>query len=208
MRTAPVTDWLLTMNLQDELSRGSIAWAAISCRRRQWSSILRRFSPPRRSPAHLLRRQLSLREISSCSSTRRSFSGRKPQSHAHRGEWRSCPERVCAAAARTWRGARTNARRWQTGPWSARARAVSRLRVEYRGLLPASDVCVSSSRSEVPAVSTSWRLMACGLPRCWTNVKGNEIWFAPRERRAVILMTTGSVSAARFGSQLSRRYAA
>lgn len=50
--------------------------------------------------------------------------------------------------------------------------------------------------------------MACGLPAVLTNVKGHEDLVRPGENGELYPYDDRRRSAARFGSQVSRRYAA
>lgn len=169
--TAPVTDWLLTMNRQDERIARQYHLGRRIVQTDGMGIDLARFKPPTADERARLRRQLSLEENQLVLVYAAEFSGRKHQSLLIEA-MADLPERVVLLLP--GRGAELEACKALAEKLDVSRRVrfpgfVSDIEDYYR----ASDVCVSSSRSEGLPFNVM-EAMACGLPAVLTNVKGHE----------------------------------
>ena len=165
--TAPVTDWLLTMNRQDE---------QIARRYRLivptpgMGIALTRFSPPSPEEKRALRRAMELPENALVLIYAAEFSGRKNQKMLIS----AMPELPNAVLLLPGRGAllddcRTLAQQKGVADRVRFPGFTSNIEQYYR----AADLCVSSSRSEGLPFNVM-EAMACGLPAVLSDVKGHE----------------------------------
>lgn len=176
--TAPVTDWLLTMNRQDERIARQYRLGRHIVPTDGMGIDLARFSRPSAPERTWLRRQLSLRDDQLVLVYAAEFSGRKHQSMLIEA-MAELPERVVLLLP--GRGAALDKCKALADRLGVRERVrfpgfVSNIEDYYR----ASDVCVSSSRSEGLPFNVM-EAMACGLPAVLTNVKGHEDLVRPGE---------------------------
>lgn len=176
--TAPVTDWLLTMNRQDERIARQYRLGRHIVQTDGMGIDLARFSRPSAPERTWLRRQLSLRDDQLVLVYAAEFSGRKHQSMLIEA-MAELPERVVLLLP--GRGAALDKCKALADRLGVRERVrfpgfVSNIEDYYR----ASDVCVSSSRSEGLPFNVM-EAMACGLPAVLTNVKGHEDLVRPGE---------------------------
>ena len=168
--TAPITDWLLTMNRQDEqiakryqLGRHIVPTPGMGI-------ALTRFSPPSPAEKRALRRAMELPENSLVLIYAAEFSGRKNQKMLIS----AMPELPNAVLLLPGRGALLDECRvlaqQQDGADRVRFPGfASNIEQYYR----AADLCVSSSRSEGLPFNVM-EAMACGLPAVLSDVKGHE----------------------------------
>lgn len=176
--TAPVTDWLLTMNRQDERIARQYRLGRHIVPTDGMGIDLARFRRPSAPERTWLRRQLSLRDDQLVLVYAAEFSGRKHQSMLIEA-MAELPERVVLLLP--GRGAALDKCKALADRLGVRERVrfpgfVSNIEDYYR----ASDVCVSSSRSEGLPFNVM-EAMACGLPAVLTNVKGHEDLIRPGE---------------------------
>lgn len=168
--TAPVTDWLLTMNRQDEqiarryrLGRHIVPTPGMGI-------ALTRFSPPSPEEKRALRRAMELPENALVLIYAAEFSGRKNQEMLIS----AMPELPNAVLLLPGRGAllddcRTLAQQKGVADRVRFPGFTSNIEQYYR----AADLCVSSSRSEGLPFNVM-EAMACGLPAVLSDVKGHE----------------------------------
>lgn len=168
--TAPVTDWLLTMNRQDEqiakryrLGRHIVLTPGMGI-------ALTRFSPPSPEEKRALRRAMELPENALVLIYAAEFSGRKNQKMLIS----AMPELPNAVLLLPGRGAllddcRTLAQQKGVADRVRFPGFTSNIEQYYR----AADLCVSSSRSEGLPFNVM-EAMACGLPAVLSDVKGHE----------------------------------
>lgn len=168
--TAPVTDWLLTMNRQDEqiaklyrLGRHIVLTPGMGI-------ALTRFSPPSPEEKRALRRAMELPENALVLIYAAEFSGRKNQKMLIS----AMPELPNAVLLLPGRGAllddcRTLAQQKGVADRVRFPGFASNIEQYYR----AADLCVSSSRSEGLPFNVM-EAMACGLPAVLSDVKGHE----------------------------------
>lgn len=168
--TAPITDWLLTMNRQDEqiakryqLGRHIVPTPGMGI-------ALTRFSPPSQEEKRALRRAMELPENALVLIYAAEFSGRKNQKMLIR----AMPELPNAVLLLPGRGAllddcRTLAQQKGVADRVRFPGFTSNIEQYYR----AADLCVSSSRSEGLPFNVM-EAMACGLPAVLSDVKGHE----------------------------------
>lgn len=168
--TAPITDWLLTMNRQDEqiakryqLGRHIVPTPGMGI-------ALTRFSPPSPAEKRALRRAMELRENSLVLIYAAEFSGRKNQKMLIS----AMPELPNAVLLLPGRGALLDECRVLAQQQDVADRVrfpgfASNIEQYYR----AADLCVSSSRSEGLPFNVM-EAMACGLPAVLSDVKGHE----------------------------------
>ena len=168
--TAPVTDWLLTMNRQDEqiarryrLGRHIVPTPGMGI-------VLMRFSPPSQEEKRALRREIELPEIALVLIYAAEFSSRKNQ----RMLISAMPELPNAVLLLPGRGALLDDCRILAQQKGVADRVrfpgfTSNIEQYYR----AADLCVSSSRSEGLPFNVM-EAMACGLPAVLSDVKGHE----------------------------------
>lgn len=168
--TAPITDWLLTMNRQDEqiakryqLGRHIVPTPGMGI-------ALTRFSPPSPAEKRALRRAMELPENSLVLIYAAEFSGRKNQKMLIS----AMPELPNAVLLLPGRGALLDECRVLAQQQDVADRVrfpgfASNIEQYYR----AADLCVSSSRSEGLPFNVM-EAMACGLPAVLSDVKGHE----------------------------------
>ena len=168
--TAPITDWLLTMNRQDEqiakryqLGRHIVPTPGMGI-------ALTRFSPPSPEEKRALRRAMELPENALVLIYAAEFSGRKNQKMLIS----AMPELPNAVLLLPGRGAllddcRTLAQQKGVADRVRFPGFTSNIEQYYR----AADLCVSSSRSEGLPFNVM-EAMACGLPAVLSDVKGHE----------------------------------
>lgn len=168
--TAPITDWLLTMNRQDEqiakryqLGRHIVPTPGMGI-------ALMRFSPPSPAEKRALRRAMELPENSLVLIYAAEFSGRKNQKMLIS----AMPELPNAVLLLPGRGALLDECRVLAQQQDVADRVrfpgfASNIEQYYR----AADLCVSSSRSEGLPFNVM-EAMACGLPAVLSDVKGHE----------------------------------
>ena len=168
--TAPITDWLLTMNRQDEqiakryqLGRHIVPTPGMGI-------ALTRFSPPSPAEKRALRRAMELPEHSLVLIYAAEFSGRKNQKMLIS----AMPELPNAVLLLPGRGALLDECRVLAQQQDVADRVrfpgfASNIEQYYR----AADLCVSSSRSEGLPFNVM-EAMACGLPAVLSDVKGHE----------------------------------
>lgn len=168
--TAPITDWLLTMNRQDEqiakryqLGRHIVPTPGMGI-------ALTRFSPPSPAEKRALRRAMELPENSLVLIYAAEFSGRKNQKMLIS----AMPELPNAVLLLPGRGAllddcRTLAQQKGVADRVRFPGFTSNIEQYYH----AADLCVSSSRSEGLPFNVM-EAMACGLPAVLSDVKGHE----------------------------------
>lgn len=168
--TAPVTDWLLTMNRQDEqiarryrLGRHIVPMPGMGI-------ALTRFSPPSPEEKRALRRAMELPENALVLIYAAEFSGRKNQKMLIS----AMPELPNAVLLLPGRGALLDDCRILAQQKGVADRVrfpgfTSNIEQYYR----AADLCVSSSRSEGLPFNVM-EAMACGLPAVLSDVKGHE----------------------------------
>lgn len=168
--TAPVTDWLLTMNRQDEqiarhyrLGRHIVPTPGMGI-------ALTRFSPPSPEEKRALRRAMELPENALVLIYAAEFSGRKNQKMLIS----AMPDLPNAVLLLPGRGAllddcRTLAQQKGVADRVRFPGFTSNIEQYYR----AADLCVSSSRSEGLPFNVM-EAMACGLPAVLSDVKGHE----------------------------------
>lgn len=168
--TAPVTDWLLTMNRQDEqiarryrLGRHIVPTPGMGI-------ALTRFSPPSPEEKRALRRAMELPENALVLIYAAEFSGRKNQKMLIS----AMPELPSAVLLLPGRGALLDDCRILAQQKGVADRVrfpgfTSNIEQYYR----AADLCVSSSRSEGLPFNVM-EAMACGLPAVLSDVKGHE----------------------------------
>ena len=168
--TAPVTDWLLTMNRQDEqiarryrLGRHIVPTPGMGI-------VLMRFSPPSQEEKRALRREIELPENALVLIYAAEFSSRKNQ----RMLISAMPELPNAVLLLPGRGALLDDCRILAQQKGVADRVrfpgfTSNIEQYYR----AADLCVSSSRSEGLPFNVM-EAMACGLPAVLSDVKGHE----------------------------------
>lgn len=168
--TAPITDWLLTMNRQDEqiakryqLGRHIVPTPGMGI-------ALTRFSPPSPAEKRALRRAIELPENSLVLIYAAEFSGRKNQKMLIS----AMPELPNAVLLLPGRGALLDECRVLAQQQDVADRVrfpgfASNIEQYYR----AADLCVSSSRSEGLPFNVM-EAMACGLPAVLSDVKGHE----------------------------------
>lgn len=169
--TAPVTDWLLTMNRQD---------AEIACRYRLGKKHMltkgmgvdfTRFTPPKQNQRGELRLQLGLKPSDLVLIYAAEFSERKNQSMLIEA-MQSLPEHVVLLLP--GQGKTREACRMQAG----KAGLTDRIRFpgfvrDMENWYRASDICVSSSRIEGLPFNVM-EAMACGLPVVASDIKGHQ----------------------------------
>ena len=164
--TAPVTDWLLTMNRQDERIARQYRLGRHIVQTDGMGIDLARFSRPSAPERTWLRRQLSLRDDQLVLVYAAEFSGRKHQSMLIEA-MAELPERVVQLETGCPDGARrsTNARRWQTGLECASACGFpASCRISRTTTARPMSV---SRRAEARACrSTSWRRWRAAFRRC------------------------------------------
>lgn len=168
--TAPVTDWLLTMNRQDEqiarryrLGRHIVPTPGMGI-------ALTRFSPPSQEEKRALRRAMELPENALVLIYAAEFSSRKNQKMLIS----AMPELPNAVLLLPGRGAlledcRTLAQQKGVADRVRFPGFTSNIEQYYR----AADLCVSSSRSEGLPFNVM-EAMACGLPAVLSDVNGHE----------------------------------
>ena len=168
--TAPITDWLLTMNRQDEqiakryqLGRHIVPTPGMGI-------ALTRFSPPSPAEKRALRRAMELPENSLVLIYAAEFSGRKNKKMLIS----AMPELPNAVLLLPGRGALLDECRVLAQQQDVADRVrfpgfASNIEQYYR----AADLCVSSSRSEGLPFNVM-EAMACGLPAVLSDVKGHE----------------------------------
>lgn len=168
--TAPITDWLLTMNRQDEqiakryqLGRHIVPTPGMGI-------ALTRFSPPSPAEKRALRRAMELPENSLVLIYAAEFSGRKNQKMLIS----AMPELPNTVLLLPGRGALLDECRVLAQQQDVADRVrfpgfASNIEQYYR----AADLCVSSSRSEGLPFNVM-EAMACGLPAVLSDVKGHE----------------------------------
>ena len=168
--TAPITDWLLTMNRRDEqiakryqLGRHIVPTPGMGI-------ALTRFSPPSPAEKRALRRAMELPENSLVLIYAAEFSGRKNQKMLIS----AMPELPNAVLLLPGRGALLDECRVLAQQQDVADRVrfpgfASNIEQYYR----AADLCVSSSRSEGLPFNVM-EAMACGLPAVLSDVKGHE----------------------------------
>lgn len=169
--TAPVTDWLLTMNQQD---------AEIACKyhlgkkqrcTKGMGVDFTRFTPPTQPQREELRRRLGLKPSDLVLIYAAEFSGRKNQAMLIQA-MQGLPENVILLLP--GQGDLREACRMQAG----KAGLVDRVRFpgfvrDMENLYRAADICVSSSRIEGLPFNLM-EAMACGLPVVASAIKGHE----------------------------------
>ena len=168
--TAPVTDWLLTMNRQDEQIAKRYRLGRHIVPPPGMGIALTRFSPPSQEEKRALRRAIELPENALVLIYAAEFSSRKNQ----RMLINAMPELPNAVLLLPGRGAllddcRTLAQQKGVADRVRFPGFTSNIEQYYR----AADLCVSSSRSEGLPFNVM-EAMACGLPAVLSDVKGHE----------------------------------
>lgn len=168
--TAPITDWLLTMNRQDEQIAKRYQLGRHIVPTPGTGIALTRFSPPSPAEKRALRRAMELPENSLVLIYAAEFSGRKNQKMLIS----AMPELPNAVLLLPGRGALLDECRVLAQQQDVADRVrfpgfASNIEQYYR----AADLCVSSSRSEGLPFNVM-EAMACGLPAVLSDVKGHE----------------------------------
>lgn len=169
--TAPVTDWLLTMNRQDEAIARRYRLGKHICQTSGMGIDTARFVPPDDGQKAAARAQLGLAADALVLVYAAEFSGRKSQQTLIEAMPRLPENTVLLLPGR---GALLEDCKAQAARLGVQARV--RFPGFIRDMLPyyqAADLCVSASRSEGLPFNIM-EAMACGLPVVATRVKGHE----------------------------------
>lgn len=169
--TAPVTDWLLTMNRQDaEIARRYHLGKKQAFTRGMGVDFLR-FTPPTQSRREELRQQLGLKPSDLVLIYAAEFSERKNQAMLIRG-MQTLPQNVILLLP--GQGSLREACRMQAESvgLTDRVRFPGFVR-EMENWYRAADICVSASRIEGLPFNLM-EAMACGLPVVVSDIKGHE----------------------------------
>lgn len=169
--TAPVTDWLLTMNRQDQEIAERYGLGKNIIFTRGMGVDLARFAPPSPAEREAARAHLGIRPGEIALVYAAEFSGRKNQSMLIKA-MRDLPEHFLLLLP--GRGALQEQCRTLAGTIGVRERIrfpgfVHGMEEYYR----AADICVSASRIEGLPFNVM-EAMACGLPAVVSNIKGHQ----------------------------------
>ena len=169
--TAPVTDWLLLMNRQDEEIAHRYRLGRIICMTHGMGIDTAHFTPPSAQEKSEARKQLGLQESDLVLVYAAEFSGRKSQKTLIEAMPKLMEHVVLLLPGRgdTWTECKALAE--QLGV-AARVRFPGFVR-NMKCYDQAADLCVSSSRSEGLPFNIM-EAMACGLPVIATDVKGHQ----------------------------------